>query len=426
MSDTPQDSGETQDRTPSAIVIGAGITGVAAAIRLRRMGWRVTIIDRAPPGDRAAASYGNAGLLARCSVVPVSTPGLLGKAPAMLLDPDQPLYLRWSYLPRLFPFLVRHLLAGRQDKVRRIATALAGLTGDSVDEHKALASGSPAARYIQTGPYGFLYKDRKAYEKDQWGHDLRAHHGFVPEIVEGPALRELDPALSPDQTFGALFPDHGWLLNPGAYVAALAETFMREGGQIRRGEVASVSAQGAVTLKGGATMRADKVVLAAGAWSARLAAGLGLHLPMETERGYHLFLRGASQRPPNPWMVVASKAVATPMEDGVRFAGIVEFGGLDAGPSKAPQELLRKTVQRVYPDIDYDEAVDWMGHRPTLADSLPALGEIPGAPAVVCAFGGQHVGLTMGPRLGRMAAQIAAGRPGNEDISAIAPDRFRR
>tara|TARA_R110000751_G_scaffold4172_1_gene19439 strand:- start:584 stop:1753 length:1170 start_codon:yes stop_codon:yes gene_type:complete len=389
------------------------------------MGWQVTLVDRAPPGDRGAASFGNGGILARCSIVPVPVPGLLAKAPRMLLDPNEPLYLRWSHVPRMAPFLLRYLSYGRERHVRRIAAALAGLTGDSVEEHTALAAGTGAERFIRTGDYGHLFRNRAQYEKDALGNAIRAEHGFVPEEVDRAGLLERDPALGEAWTFGAIYPGHGWILNPGAYVAALAEHFAREGGVIRRAEVAALDGEGKVTLAGGATMRADRVVLAAGAWSARLAAGLGLRLPMESERGYHLALKNPASRPAHPWMVSEVKAVTTPMDFGVRLAGIVEFGGLEAGPSAAPPRLLRAAAARIWPGLEWEAEEEWMGHRPVLADSLPAIGEIPGAPAVIAAFGGQHVGLTAGPRIGRLAAGIAAGQALNEDLSACAPGRFR-
>ena len=422
--------GEAQDGVRdggarTALVVGAGITGVAAAIRLRRMGWRTTLVDRAPPGDRGAASFGNGGILARCSIVPVPVPGLLAKAPRMLFDPDQPLYLRWSYLPRMAPFLARYLSYGREGHVRRIAAALAGLTGDRVDEHRALAAGTGAERFIETGDYGHIFRSRAEYEKDALGNALRAQHGFVPYEVDRAGLLERDPALGEAWTFGAIYPDHGWIRNPGAYVAALAEAFVREGGVIRRAEVEALDGEGRATLAGGAAMRADRVVLAAGAWSAKLAAGLGLRLPMESERGYHLALKAPSSRPAHPWMVSEVKAVATPMDFGIRMAGIVEFGGLEAGPSAAPPRLLRAAAARIWPGLEWEAEEEWMGHRPVLADSLPAIGPIPGAPAVVAAFGGQHVGLTAGPRIGRLAAEIAAGQALNEDLSACDPGRFR-
>jgi D-amino-acid dehydrogenase len=363
-------------------------------------------------------------VLSRSGIVPVPVPGLLAKVPRMLLDPDGPLFLRWSYLPRLAPFLVRYLRTGREAEVRRIAAALAWLLDDAVDQHRALAAGTGAEGFVRSGDYGFLYPDRAAYAADAFGHALRRAHGFAPQEIGRAEIEARDPALAARWRFAAVYPDHGWIEDPGAYVSALAEHFAREGGTVRRGEVVDVSPEGRVTLRGGAFLRAERVILAAGAWSRRIAERLGLSVPMESERGYHLMLRNPSSKPAHPGMVAEAKAVTTPMRDGVRLAGVVEFGGTDAGPSQAPARLLRRTVRRVWPELAWESEEVWMGHRPATADSLPMLGEVPGAPALVIATGGQHVGMTAGPRLGRLAARLAAGRGGNEDLSAFAPARF--
>ncbi|WP_118135230.1 FAD-binding oxidoreductase [Oceanicella sp. SM1341] len=407
-----------------AVVVGAGITGVAAALWLRREGWEVTLVERGGPGGRGQASFGNAGLLAAASVVPVSMPGLIWRAPKMLLDPDAPLFLRWRYLPRLMPWLVPFLRNGSAEKVQRISGSIAALTGDTVEQHEALSAGTGAARYIRRGDYGFLYRDRAAFEADGAGFALKRAHGFRWAEHEAEALRARDPELAGAAAgFLAAFPDHGWLTAPGPYVAALAEAFTGAGGVLREAEVVEVR-PGLVRLAGGEEIAADKVVLTAGIWSRRLAEGLGHRVPLETERGYHLLLRNPSHMPPHPCMVAAGSFVMTPMEAGLRLAGVVEFGGTGAGPSQAPVELLRRQVRKVYPGLTWEGEEPWMGFRPTLPDSLPMLGESPRAPGVIFAFGGQHLGLTMGPRLGRMVADLAAGRRPNLDLTPYAVDRF--
>ncbi|MGM0583163.1 MAG: NAD(P)/FAD-dependent oxidoreductase [Pseudomonadota bacterium] len=407
-----------------AIVVGAGITGLSAAEWLRRAGWRVTLIDRGEPGEAGAASFGNGGVLARSAVVPVPTPGLWAKIPRMLLDPDGPLFLRWSYLPRAAPFLASFLRHGREAEVRRIAGALAGLLDDCVDQHRALAAGTGAEAFLRAGEYGFLHRDRAGWEADGFARALKAAHGYEAREIGRAEIEARFPGLAPGFRFGAIYPDHGWIEDPGGYLRALAGHFAREGGTVRRGEVAAISGEGKVTLRGGAVMRAERVVLAAGARSRALAEGLGLRLPLETERGYHLHLPDAP-KPAHPWMVADAKAVATPMRGGVRLAGVTEIGGLAAGPSKGPERLLRRAAARLWSGAAGEGEV-WMGHRPVLPDSLPALGAVPGAERVVLATGAQHVGLTLGPRLGRMAAEIAAGGGSNLDLAPFAPGRFGR
>jgi D-amino-acid dehydrogenase len=412
------------------IVVGAGITGVSAAEWLRRDGHAVTLIDRVRPGDPEQASYGNAGMISSSGVVPVSVPGLIWKAPGMLLDPDSPLYLRWSYLPRLMPWLMRFLWNGRRDKVVEIARGMAGLVGDSVEQHEALARGTLAQRFIRRGDYVFLYPDRRTFEHDAFGFGLRRDHGTTWEEWDRARLAGHDPELSPGFGFAAAIKGGAWVAAPGPYVAALGQHFIAEGGTFLQGEVAEIlptaDGRATVTLAGGARREADRVVLAAGAWSGRLARKLGHEARIEAERGYHIMLKDPSHMPPSPYSFVAAKIVVTPMEEGLRLAGIVDLGGLDGPPLKAPVEALRRRVRQLYPRLRWEGEETWMGRRPSTVDSLPLLGPSPKAPAIHFAFGGQHLGLTMGPRLGRMTADLIAGRKPNIDIAPYKVDRFDR
>jgi D-amino-acid dehydrogenase len=123
-------------------------------------------------------------------------------------------------------------------------------------------------------------------------------------------------------------------------------------------------------------------------------------------------------------MVASGKFVATPMDGRIRLAGIVEFGGLDAPPSRAPFELLRKNARAALPGVTWKEEIEWMGHRPAPADSIPIIGEVPGISGAYMGFGHHHIGLTGGPKTGRLLAQMIAGRTPNTDTSVYAPARF--
>lgn len=406
------------------VVIGAGIVGVSAAIWLQRMGARVTLIDRVGPAS--AASWGNAGLLASAAVVPVTVPGLLAKAPRMLLDPSQPLFLRWRYLPRLLPFLLKYLAQGRPDRVERISEALSALLGESPDQHAALAKGTGAEHYVQPCSYIYGYRDRAAYQADAYGWGVRARRGIAFRERDARALAAFDPALAGRFGHAVEMPGHGLITDPGAYVGALAAHFTARGGRIERATARSFDitggrATGVVTDKG--VFEGDDFVLTTGAWSGPLARALGIEVPLDVERGYHMEFHDPSIRLKGPVMVAAGKFVASPMRGRLRCAGVVEFGGLKAGPSRAPFNLLRRKVAEVFPDLAYSHATEWMGHRPSTADSLPVIGRAPLAENVWAGYGHQHVGLTGGPLTGRWLAQMITRQPVNTDLSAFAPDR---
>ena len=414
--------------TPLKIaVIGAGIVGVSTALWLKRDGHDVTVFDRIEPGDPKQTSYGNAGLLARSSVIPVPTPGLIKAVPKMLLRKDGPLFLKWRYLPKLLPWLIPFLKGANEEAVRRTATALTDILGDAVDQHAALAEGTDATQYIAKGQYTFLYKDRAYFEKEALSFSIRAEHGFTWDELDRDALLQIDPNLGPDYGFGASVHDHGWITNPGAYTAALFDAFRKMGGTFIQAEVQDLKSRnngGAQVTAAGETLDFDRAVLASGAWSKKLGEGLGHKIALETERGYHVMLKDSSVRPPNPYMIGDAKFGLTPMQFGVRAAGLVEFGGLNAAPSTAPLDLFRRALRRVYPTIEWQEEETWMGHRPSTTDSLPLIGESTRASGIYFAFGAQHIGLTSGPKTGRLISDMIGGRRPNIDLSPFAINRF--
>lgn len=407
------------------IIAGAGIVGVSTGIWLRRISdAEVTIIDRLPPGE--GTSHGNAGVLAACSVAPVTAPGLVKKAPRMLANPDFPLFIRWGYFPKLLPWLLKYLSHANDSDTRRIAKGLATVVEDSVAQHTALVDNTDAAAFVHESDYSFAYANRAAFDADAYTWALRREAGFEPVLREGTAVHEHEPYLSPEVGFLATMQDHGFVHDPGGYVKALAVEFEKLGGTILRAEIEDLDLTGG-KITGVQTSTGlfpcDRAILATGVWSKPLMQKLGLKIPIETERGYHILFKDASGGPSHPIMVASGKFVATPMAAGIRCAGVVEFGGLSAGPSRRPLDLLRRQAKASFPNLSYSEEVEWLGHRPAPSDSLPLIGQV-GETGVFAAFGHHHIGLTGGPKTGRITAGLVADKPVNTDISAFDPMRF--
>lgn len=414
-------------QSPSIVVIGAGIVGVSTALWLQRDGHDVTLIDRAGPGE--GTSHGNGGVLASCSVVPVTVPGLLRKAPRMLLDPNQPLFLRWRYVPKLMPWLIRYLGHAKAAETRRIADALMPITGDSLADHQALAAGTPAEHRIVPSDYLFVYRDRAHFKGDAFGWDLRRTHGFQWDELDGPDFAAYDPVFAPDLGFAARVGGHGRITDPGRYVKELAAHFQAQGGRVLSAEVTDLVCEGGRITgvrAGGETIHCHAAVLTTGVWSGPLATKLGIKVPMESERGYHIELVSPSAMPRAPVMVASGKFVATPMEGRLRLAGVVEFGGLAASASRAPLELLKRNARAAFPDITWTETREWMGHRPAPSDSIPVIGEAPEVKGAFLGFGHHHIGLTGGPKTGQLLAQLVSGRQPNIDLTPYSPARFQK
>ncbi|MCY3878134.1 MAG: FAD-dependent oxidoreductase [Rhodobacteraceae bacterium] len=412
-------------RADRVVVIGAGIAGVSAAIWLQRKGCEAVLIDRQDPGE--GASFGNAGVLAVSSVVPVTTPGLALKVPGYLLNPDSPLFVIWRNLPVLGSWLVRYLLHANDRDTRRIAAGLADIVGDSVEQHQALAAGTEAEKWLRGSDYIFAYRSRAEFEKDGYVWSLRREAGIHPIEVEASDVRAAEPALGPDTGFLALLKDHGFVSSPGNYVKSLAAEFVSRGGEFRKSATHGFAiSRGRVTgvETDSGTVACDAAVLAAGIWSRGLLQGIGVDVPVQSERGYHILLKNPTIAPKAPVMVADGKFVATPMRDGLRCAGLLEFGSLSQPRSKAPLAYLRRKVRQTFPELEWAGEDEWMGHRPAPSDSLPLIGET-GGTGIFTAFGHHHIGLTGGPKTGRIVADLVAGDDPGLDAAMFSPNRFR-
>ena len=407
----------------SVIVIGSGITGVSCAEELRRSGAKVTLIDRVKAGDPSQTSFGNAGILAREGIMPIANPSMLKMIPQILLSPSSPVYLKWSYLAKFSPWALQFIMNGTRPKALPIILALNELIYDTVENHIQLSKNTDAARFIEKGDMTLLFRNRKQFSSDKFANQTRRNLGITWEELSRDKLLDRDPHISKLYQFGLAYKNHGWITNPAAYVSSLAKHFQKNGGKILIGEVSKINGNN-VELKGGIILKAENIVLATGAWSKNLTSQLGHNIPLQAERGYHLSLKNASHMPPNTYLITDKKFGLTPMDGFLRCAGQSEFAPLEMPPNPKAIKNLRKFLFRLYPKLAYETETIWQGTRPTLPDSLPVIGRSSKNPSVIFAFGGQHLGLTMGPKIGKMVRDIVFERQSNINMKPYSSDRF--
>jgi D-amino-acid dehydrogenase len=414
------------------VVIGAGIVGAASAIELLRDGHRVTIIEPGDPGGEQAASYGNGTLLNPSSVIPMSAPGLWKRVPGYLSDPLGPLTIRWSYLPRLVPWLWRFLQAGATpDRVRATARALRPLIVDAPARHRALAEAAGVGDLmIQPGGL-YVFPDRAAFEAERLSWTIRAENGTRWLEINEDELRQREPALDRRYKFAVLVEENAQCRDPGAYVAALVRHAVSQGAVLTRARATGFrfEAQRLRTVTtGGDEIACDRAVIAAGAWSKELAAAAGDRVLLETERGYHVLIEEPGVQPRYPVQPSDGKMACVMTPAGLRMAGQVELAGLEAAPNWQRAEVLLRFARKVFPGIPADLPRDrikvWMGHRPSTPDGLPCIGMASGCADVVHAFGHGHIGLTAGAMTGKLVADLVAGRVPPFDLSPYAATRF--
>jgi D-amino-acid dehydrogenase len=413
------------DRNIDVIVVGAGVVGLSAALALQARGRTVTVLDR--EGPAAGASAGNAGAFAFTDILPLASPGILRKAPKWLLDPLGPLSVPPAYALRIAPWMYRFWRACAPSRVAASTRAQTALMDLSKAELEPFLAATGLLTMLRKEGNLQVYETEAEFRASLPGWQARSDHGIDFRHMDPDEMAEVQPGLSPRFIRGTFTP--GWysVTDPRDYTLALAERLRAHGGEVNQGEVVALTPDGAgvtLTLAGGQTRRAARVVLAAGAHSHLLARDLGERIPLETERGYNTTLPGDAFDLRTQVTFGGHGFVITRLASGIRVGGAVELGGLDLPPNFRRSEAMLKKAQSFLPGLRPDGGVQWMGFRPSLPDSLPAIGKARASARVIYAFGHGHLGLTQSAGTARLVADLVTGTPPAIDMTPFSPQRF--
>ena len=408
---------------PDIVVVGAGIIGVACALQLARQGQQVWVVDQQEPG--MGASYGNAGHLATEQVFPIADLSILKRLPGMLLDPMGPLRLDWKYLPHALPWFLRLLLNLRPASYQRTVAGIRTLNEGSLGAWQRLLHSIGHPQLLRED--GSLLVFERAGSRDALNAlQQRMQQQQVPvDFWSGDAIRQAAPQLSDNLQGGLFFPGTGHFLDPYHVVCELVHAAKASGVQFLKRQVLDgrVDAHGVSLTTDQGPLSARQVLIACGAHSARLTAALtGKKVPLDTERGYHLMLPHEHNRLPFAVTSLERKFIMTPMADGLRLAGTVEFAGLDRPANMARAWQLHRLSKGLFrEELSAEGATPWMGFRPSLPDSLPMIDRVCDG-KVLLAFGHQHLGLTQAAVTAEWVGALA--RTGQ--APSVAPYRLDR
>jgi glycine/D-amino acid oxidase-like deaminating enzyme len=408
------------------VVIGAGVIGLALAHHLRKQGRDVTVIDRAEPASQC--SMGNAGALSFHSVAPLAMPGVMKSALSMLRDPDGPLYLPPAYLPYAAEWLWRFVRSAGETRVREIAASLSAFFRSAEADQRQLAGEVGYAANLRTTGQLHLYRSDAHLAKDALGWAIKTEHGLRLTRLSRAEIQAMEPDVSPDYPIGLFLENDHSVVNPHGYALAIARSIAQAGVSIRRADVKSLRphADGWQIATDHAPLFARDVVIAAGAWSTQLLAPLGVRVPLETQRGYHVHVPESGTHLSRTIVLTDRKVFITPMDTGLRIAGTVEFGGLVREPHQRRASLLARHAKEGLPALDLLRgSTTWMGHRPCMPDSMPVLGAVPQHPRLWLAFGHGHLGLTSSATTGRLLAQTICTGHTAAELEPFSMMRFR-
>ena len=410
---------------PTVLVVGAGVIGLACALRLARDGLKVVVLDRGEPGR--GTSFGNAGHIATEQVFPLGSPEVVRGSLRYLLDRESPLRIRPGYALAILPWLARFAWSARKSAFDRATSAITSLQRTAREDLAALLALAGAPNLVHTHGHLVLVEHERNIGASKVEVERMRAHGVRVEWIDATAVKALVPELEAPVAGAWHFAGTGHVDDPYSVSLALEAAIRAAGGEILQREIVDVASAGEeveIRANTGEQIAGTHLVLAAGAWSKPLAAKLGYQVPLDTERGYHVTLPAAFPRFRIPVASFERKVIMTPMTSGLRMTGTVEFGGLALPPDPNRWAILERQLAALVPSVPRAGMTTWMGYRPSLPDHLPVLGRAPDGRNVFFAFGHQHLGLTLAGVTARIVADLVAGRDPGIDLAPFSPLRF--
>lgn len=407
------------------LVIGAGIVGVSVAIHLQRLGKKVALFDRREPGEET--SFGNAGIIARSSVVPLQIPSSLLQLSRYALNASPHVRVSPAFLPRIAPWLLKLAAASKPQTSAAISRALNILLERAVIEHKALMSPSGAYGLLRETGWLKLYRSSRSQDDAVRERALLEQFEIGHEVLDAYDIRELEPHLAPVFTGGTHIIDSASVADPSAVVKAYARLFVKEGGTLLQADAKTFRWMARIWRidADGGMISAPQAVIALGPWSMDVLAPLGYDLPFAVERGYHMHYAAKDGAVlGRPVYDADIGYLLAPMERGIRLTTGIEFANRDARPTPRQLAMVAPRAREIFPiDKELDDK-PWLGRRPSFPDSLPIIGPAVRHRGLWAAFGHGHIGFTLGPVTGRLLAQMITGEDPMFDPQPYSMKRF--
>ncbi len=413
-------------RSVDAIVLGAGMVGVSAALALQARGRSVAIVDR--QGEAAdETSFGNAGIIQSEAVVPYLFPRAPGAIARAALNQDPRAHIRYGAMPASARPLWRYFLASTEANKAATAKVMAPLVFGAAEEHLKLAAAAGASELLRPGGWIKVWRSARGEEASHKEVEELRPYGVVAHFLDRAALVALEPNVGEAALGGAHFPDPLSTPDPQGLARAYAAHFVKLGGRLEKGDAKTLepSAQGWTVATEAGRLAARDVVIALGPWSNDLVRARGLSLPFFVKRGYHMHYepRG-NQGLIRPVLDLEKGYLVTPMKLGLRLTTGAEFARPEDAPSPAHLARLEPFAREMFPIGPRKDAAPWLGRRPCLPDMRPIIGRFPGKPRLWLDFGHQHLGLTLGPITGRLLAEMMTGETPFVDPAPVRAERF--
>jgi D-amino-acid dehydrogenase len=413
------------EREPEVAIIGAGSLGLMTALELARRGTPPLILEQGPD-VLSGCSSGSAGLLSPAHSTPLATPGAVKEGLQHMLRRDSPFSMRPR--PGLLLWLLRFMAAANRAQVSLGTELIRDFSFASLDLHRKLAEEGLDTGLEERGALN-IYETEEAYESGVAEAEQLSLHGIKSRVLTGDEAREFEPGLSGQVVGGVFYPDEAQC-DPERFMLAIARAAVTAGAVLRtRAEVldAEMSSRRLVTLNTTiGDIRPQQVVVANGAWTAQLSRRIGLPIPVQGGKGYHIDFTPAGTDPTVPVYMQEARVIATPYTDHLRLAGTLQLSGLSMKVDRMRVSSILASGMRTLRGIGAGRVTEvWRGIRPCTPDGLPILGRSERLENVVLATGHAMKGLHLAPETGRVVAQVVLGEEPSRDLHPFSPDRFR-
>ena len=404
-------------------IVGAGIQGISNALFLQKKGFEVTIFDHDNPGS-PVASYGNAGHFSPYASVPVNRPDILSDIPAMLLSSTGPLALKWNYVPKMIPWALQFIKNCTSKKMMHTATNMHQILDLALPAYDEIFEEIDLEGLVEKKGILYIWNDQNLKSREL-EIEVRNKLGVDQQVLTPKEIHDLEPNIKPIYHGGVYYQNGRHARNPKKILLKLFDLFLKKGGKFNKVNIKDINFDEEKPVFKTETQSYifDKVVIACGALSKKLTDNLNEKIPLDTERGYHVHFKGCDDLLSRPVIFQNRGFGITPMEQGLRVVGTVEFGGLDNPLSKSRVKNLIKNAKYMLGDLPEHED-EWLGFRPSLPDFLPVMGPSKNHKNVFYCFGQHHLGWTLGPISGKIISGMIANENTNLDLKPYSSLRF--
>ncbi len=403
-------------------VVGAGIQGVCTALFLQKKGYQVILFDRDQPIN--SASYGNAGHFSPYASVPLNRTDIVSDVPTMLLSSRGPLALKWNYVPKMIPWFLKFLLNCRQERMMHTAKNMHQILDQSLPAFDELFEEINLEGLVENKGILYVWTDKNLKSREL-ENKIKEELGVKQQLVNPKEIHDLEPNLKPFYHGGVYYDYARHARNPRKILTKLLENFINKGGKFLKLNIQDINFDEDKPVIRSETQRFifDKLVIACGAFSKKLTDKLHEQIPLDTERGYHVHFKDCDHLISRP-VVHANRAFGlTPMEQGLRVVGTIEFGGLDNPLSKSRIKNLILNANDMLEGLP-EHKDEWLGFRPSLPDFLPVIGPSKNYKNVFYSFGHHHLGWTLGAISGKIVSMMIANENTNLNLKPYSSLRF--